>query len=361
MENLTRRQLLKGIGASGVGLAISAAGIYNVVDAAAPAKEVSQHPWSGKSTHVLPATAETTWTGFFDNSVPPVLSVNSGAVLETQTLALYNDKLKPGLTLEEILKLRSDLAAEKKSSHTMTGPIFVNGAEPGDVLEIKIIKLIPRPYAVSYNLPGTLGKLGALPEDFPEGQVKDYELNIKKMTAKFNDNITIPLNPFIGIMAVAPAESGRVPTAPPREFGGNMDCKELIEGTTLYLPVFVKGALFNIGDAHAAQGDGEVNITALETALDKAVLQLTVRKDMQFNMPFAETPTHFISFGFHPSLDEAFKTALRQMIAFIVKEKGLTPLDAYALCSAAVDHRVTQVVDGNKGVHAMLPKSIFHK
>jgi acetamidase/formamidase len=140
-------------------------------------------------THSLPATPATTWTGYFDNSIPPVLTINSGDVLDTQTLALYNDKLIPGLTIADVVKLRADLAAEKKTSHTMTGPVFINGAEPGDVLEIKILKLVPRPYAVNYNIPGNVAKVGTIPEDFPDGQVKDFALDLKKLTTKFNNKM----------------------------------------------------------------------------------------------------------------------------------------------------------------------------
>lgn len=310
-------------------------------------------------THVLPANEVTTWTGYFDNSIAPVLTIDSGDILDTQTLALYNDKLKPGLTIADVVKLRAEVAAEKKTSHTMTGPVFINGAEPGDVLEIKIMKLVPRPYAVNYNIPGTVAKVGTLPEDFPDGQVKDFKLDLKKMTTKFNDKIEVPVKPFIGIMAVAPEKPGKVSTAPPNAYGGNMDNKELVEGSTLYLPVFVKGGLFAIGDAHAGQGDGEVNITAMETALDKAVMKITVRKDMKLTKPFAETTTHYIAMGFNADLDEAAKEALREAITFLVKDKGLTPMDAYALCSVVGDLRVTQLVDGNKGIHVMIPKSIF--
>ena len=312
-------------------------------------------------THKLPATPKTTWVGYFDNSLPPVLTVKSGDIVETQTWMLYKDKLRPGLTMADVIKLRGDLMAQKLSGHTLTGPIAVAGAEPGDVLQIDIIKLVPRAYAANYNMPSTVVKAGGLPEDFPEGQLKFLTVDIKKKTVKFNDNITLPMRPFLGIMALAPAQDGRVSTAPPSDFGGNIDCKELVAGTTLYLPVFKKGGLFNIGDAHAGQGDGEVNLTAMETAMDQAVFRFTVRKDMKLTKPFAETPTHWIAFAFNPDLNEAAKDAIRAAIAFLQKEKGLTALDAYSLISIGADLHVTQIVDGNKGVHVMIPKSIFKK
>lgn len=311
-------------------------------------------------THTLPATANTTFTGFFDNSLPPVLKIDSGDIVETQSLTLYSDRIKPTTTMAEIVKMRSDLAAEKKTGHTLTGPIYVNGAEPGDVLEIKILKLVPRPYGVNYFMPGSF-KLGTIPEDYPDGYLRILSLDLKKMTTQFAPGIEVPLRPFFGIMAVAPPQDGHVSTAPPNDFGGNMDCKELGEGATLYLPVFKQGALFVYGDAHAGQGDGEVDLTAIEVAMDKAVFQFTVRKDMKLTKPFAETATHYIAFGFDPDLNVAAQKALREAIAFLVKQKGLSPADAYVLSSIALDMHVTQTVDGNKGVHVMIPKSIFKK
>jgi len=162
-------------------------------------------------------------------------------------------------------------------------------------------------------------------------------------------------------MGVAPKPGEKRSTTIPEYFGGNMDNKELVAGTTLYLPVQVKGGLFSTGDAHAAQGDGEVNVTAIETAMEEAELQFIVRKDMKLERPMAETPTHWIAMGFHKDLNEAVKIALRDAIQFLVKTKGLTPDDAYALASLAVDLRVTQIVDVNKGIHAMIPKAVFKK
>jgi acetamidase/formamidase len=309
-------------------------------------------------THKLPATAQTTWTGYFDNSIPPVLKINSGDTVETSTWMLYTDRLKPGVPLDEMVKWRAALGLEKKSGHTLTGPIYINGAEPGDVLQVDIIKLVPRPYAVVYNVPGSY-KVGGLPEDFPEGQLKFLTIDLKKKMAKFNDNISIPIRPFLGIMAVAPAQDGHVSTAPPDVFGGNMDCKELVAGTTLYLPIFKQGGLFNIGDAHAGMGDGEVTVTAMETAMDQVVLKFTVRKDMKLTLPMAETPTHYVLMAFNPDLNIAAKDATRAAIAFLQKQKGMTALDAYALISIGADLHVTQIVDGNKGVHVMIPKAIF--
>jgi acetamidase/formamidase len=308
----------------------------------------------------LVATPATVHTGFFDSTIPPVLTIESGDTVSLNTMSGWDNKLKCGMSFEEVLALRKEYAERKLGPHTLTGPIFVNGAEPGDVLEVRIKKLVLSNCGVNLEFPGSMN-VGGLPEDFPNGQIKTFLFDLKKMETVFGPGIIIPLKPFLGNMGVAPKAGERRPAAFPEYFGGNIDNKELVAGTILYLPVNVKGALFSTGDAHAAQGDGEVTITAIETAMDEAVLEFIVRKDMKLERPMAETPTHWITMGFHKNLDEATKIALRDAIQFLVKSKGLTPEDAYALASAAVDLRVTQIVDFNKGVHAMIPKSIFTK
>jgi len=262
------------------------------------------------------------------------------------------------MTLEELVAKRQTYIDRKMGSHTLTGPIFVKGAEPGDVLEVRIQKLIPIGCGVNYHYPSAMNK-GGLPEDFPQGQFMSFQLDVLKMEATFAPGIVIPLKPFMGVMGVAPKPGERMPAAVPDYFGGNLDLKELVAGTQLYLPVNAPGALFSTGDAHAAQGDGEVNVTAIETAMEEAVFQFVVRKDMKLGRPMAETETHWITLGFHEDLDEAVKIALRDAIRFISRTHGLTPDGAYALASLAVDLRVTQIVDGNKGIHAMIPKAIF--
>jgi acetamidase/formamidase len=181
------------------------------------------------------------------------------------------------------------------------------------------------------------------------------------MVARFAEGIEIPLRPFFGSMGVAPPEaSGRVNSAPSGIHAGNLENKELVAGTTLLIPVHVPGALFQVGDGHAGQGDGEVDITALEASLSGS-LRFSLRKGARLNWPRAETPTHFIARGIDKDLDEAMKIAVREAVELIVAEKKLDRDDAYMLCSVAVDFHVTQVVDGTKGVHAMIPKSIFKK
>lgn len=312
---------------------------------------------SGK-THKLVATPQTVHTGFFDSTIPPVLTIESGDTVVLNTLMLMDNQLRCGMTFEELVALRQGYVDRKVGPHTLTGPIFVNGAEPGDVLEVRIKKLVPINCGVNYHLPGRMN-IGGLPEDFPNAQFKTLKLDLQKMETTFAPGIIVPLKPFLGVMGIAPKSGEKRPAAIPDYFGGNMDNKELVAGTVLYLPVNARGGLFSTGDAHAVQGDGEVNVTAIETAMDEAVLQFSVRKDMKIERPMAETATHWIAMGFHKDLNEAVKIALRDAIQFMVKTRGLTPDDAYALASIAVDLRVTQIVDGNKGIHAMIPKAIF--
>jgi acetamidase/formamidase len=314
-------------------------------------------PKTGK-VHRLMASPKTVHTGFYDASIPPVLTIQSGDTVVLSSLMLMDGKLRCGMILAELLAARQEYIDRNMGSHTLTGPIFIRAAEPGDVLEVRIRKLVPIGCGVNYHLPQKFLR-GTLPEDFPNGQIKTLYLDLGKMETTFKPGIIIPLQPFFGNMGVAPRTGEKKPAAIPDYFGGNMDNKELVAGTTLYLPVYVPGALFSAGDAHAVQGDGEVNVTAIETAMKEAVLQFFVRKDMKIERPMAETPTHWITMGFHEDLDEAAKIALRDAIQFISATKGLSPDDAYSLCSLAIDLRVTQLVDDHKGIHAMIPKSIF--
>jgi acetamidase/formamidase len=232
----------------------------------------------------------------------------------------------------------------------------VRGAEPGDTLEVRI-QAIELTADWGWNVIRPLR--GTLPEDFPEFQARVIALDRKRMTAKLAWGPTIALSPFFGILATAPRpEYGRISTVEPREFGGNVDCKEYVAGTSVFLPVFVPGANFSAGDGHAVQGDGEVCLTALETCL-KGTFQLVVHKGMKLAMPRALTPTHYITLGLDPDLDDASKQALRDMIAWLVQLKGWKPAEAYVFCSLACDLRVTQLVDGNKGIHAMVARSLI--
>ena len=312
----------------------------------------------GKKTHKLVASPKTVHTGYFDAALPPVLTIESGDTVVMNSLTLLDGRLRSGMTLDEVMAARQEYVDRQLGPHTLTGPIFVQGAEPGDVLEVRIQELILADSGVNYHFPGKLG-IGGLPEDFPNGQIKAFKLDLQKMETTFAPGIVLPLKPFFGVMGVAPRAGEKRGSSIPDYFGGNMDNKELVAGTTLFLPVHVPGALFSAGDAHAVQGDGEVDVTAIETAMAEAVLEFFVRKDLKLERPMAETPTHWITMAFHPDLDEAAKIALRDAIQFLSASKGLSRDDAYALSSLAVDLRVTQIVDGNKGIHAMIPKTIF--
>jgi len=311
-----------------------------------------------RKTHNLVASPKTVHTGYFDAAIPPVCTIESGDTVVMNSLMLMDGQLRGSMSLEELIAARQYYVDRQLGPHTLTGPVFVQRAEPGDVLEVRIQKFILVDCGVNYHFPGKLG-MGGLPEDFPNGQVKAFKLDLEKMETTFAPGIVLPLKPFFGVMGVAPRAGEKRVSSIPDYFGGNMDNKELVAGTTLFLPVHVPGALFSAGDAHAVQGDGEVDVTAIETAMAEAVLEFYVRKALKLERPMAETPTHWITMAFHPDLDEAAKIALRDAIQFLSASKGLSRDDAYALSSLAVDLRVTQIVDGNKGIHALIPKTIF--
>jgi acetamidase/formamidase len=315
-------------------------------------------------THRLAATPSTIAWGYYDAATPPVLRIKSGDTVEIETLITSSPtRLETaGVARDQVEKALREIHAQVTNKgpggHILTGPIFIEGAEPGDVLEVRIQQVkLAIPYAYNGFSPGR----GFLPEDFPYPRTKIIPLDEKRMIARFADGIEIPLKPFFGSMGVAPPEgSGRISSAPPWIHAGNLDNKELVAGTTLYIPVHVKGALFQAGDGHAGQGNGEVDITALETSL-VGTLQLLVRKGQRLKWPRAETQAHFITMGIHEDLVEATKMAVREMIDFLQTEKKLSKDDAYMLTSVAADVNITQLVDGNKGVHAMIPKAIFTK
>ena len=241
----------------------------------------------------------------------------------------------------------------KLPGHICTGPVAVRGAKAGQVLEVRI-KDIGLHYDWGYNYSAPLK--GALPDDFPETHLIHIPLDRERMTGRLPWGLELPLKPFFGVMAVAPpAPWGSVSTLPPRRNGGNLDNKELVAGTTLYLPIHVDGALFSVGDGHGVQGDGEVCVTAIETGL-VGTFELIVRDDMALDWPMAETPTHVMTMAFDPDLDTCVTIALRDMLGLIAARTGLSRQEAYALCSLAADLRVTQVVNGAKGIHVMLEK-----
>jgi acetamidase/formamidase len=313
----------------------------------------------------LPAKPSNIAWGYYWSKAKPVLSVHSGDTVTIQTLSTCGPDerlLGEGVKQEDIPSYNADVYREVKDKgpggHILTGPVAIEEAEPGDVLEIQILKInLDTPWACNGFGPGR----GYLPNDYPYGRSKIIPLDREKMLAHFSQGIDIPLHPFFGSMGIAPPEgAGRIDSAPPWMHAGNMDNKELVAGTTLFIPVHVKGALFEVGDGHAGQGNGEVDITAMETFLT-GTFRFIVHKDQHLLWPRAETPTHYISMGFSPDLNVATTMAVKNMIDFLMTEKHLSRDDAYMLTSVAVDVDITQLVDGNVGVHAMCPKMIFTK
>lgn len=321
-------------------------------------------PATSPQTYTLKATPKTVAWGYYDAKAEPVLRIHSGDTVVFETLITNSptNLEKAGVPPEQVQQSLRDIYKEVTNKgpggHILNGPVYIEGAEPGDTLEVRIQKIeLAIPYA--YN--GFRAGAGFLTNDFPYSRIKIIPLDRQRMVANFAPGIEIPLHPFFGSIGEAPPEAyGRINSAPPWIHAGNMDNKELVAGSTLYLPVHAAGALFEIGDGHAGQGNGEVDITALETSL-VGTIQFIVRKDLKINYPRAETPTHYISMGFDDDLSEATRIAVRNMIDFLVKEKHLSRDDAYMLTSVAGDVDISELVDGNKGVHVMMPKSIFTK
>jgi acetamidase/formamidase len=321
-------------------------------------------PAVGKTYSLLPTPKTVAW-GWYDAAGQPVLRVNSGDEVVVRALSTCSPTslMRAGLDSNRVEKLAKDVYAARAEikpgpgGHILTGPIFVEGADSGDVLEVRFRRIKP---AIDYACNSFGPRSGFLREDFPgTSRSKVIELDTVRMLGHFGPGITIPLHPFFGSVGVAPpASMGRVNSAPPGIFAGNLDNKELVEGTTLYIPVWTKGALLNVGDGHAGQGNGEVDITAMETSLI-GDLQLVVRKDMHLTWPRGETPTHYIAMGVDADLMQATKLAVRQAIELLQQVKGMSREDAYQLLSVSSDVDVTQLVDGPYGVHVMIPKSIF--
>ena len=316
------------------------------------------------ANHTLLAGPTTVAWGNYDAAATPVLRIKSGEVVDISTFLTNNptrleaNGVKPEDVEQALRDTYREVPQNKRGpgGHILTGPIYVEGADSGDVLEVRLLKIdLAIPYA--YNSFGPTS--GFIPEDFKYAKTRIIPLDKAAGVAHFAPGIDIPLRPFFGSMGVAPPKAmGKLNSAPPGIHAGNLDNKELVEGTTLFIPVHTAGALFEIGDGHAAQGNGEVDITALETSL-RGRLQFVVRKDMKLTWPRGETPTHWIAMGTDKDLVVATKTAVRQAIEFLVTQKGLSRDDAYMLTSTACDVVVTQLVDGNVGVHVMIPKAIF--
>ena len=335
--------------------------------------------------HVLRATPSTCFWGFFDRSRPPVLTVRSGDIVHVETLT-HQAGDAPDLMMDAgVRAVYEGIPPSERGPgvHVMTGPIAVEGAKQGDTLEVRILSMTPRlPYGTNIG-----AWWGYLYKDMQKERITIYELDTAngyaraafaydyEHTPKYDapgtlippertkrvpalEGVRVPLRPHFGVMGVAPKESGKVNSIPPGDFGGNVDDWRVGPGATMYYPVQNDGALFFIGDPHAAEGDAELSGTAIESSHD-GVIQLSVRRDVKTDSPLLETATHWYTHGFGADLDEAMRQAALRMIALLRTRFGLSRDDAYSLSSVACDFGVTQVVDQRMGVHAALPKSAF--
>jgi acetamidase/formamidase len=304
--------------------------------------------------HVVESTKETVQLGVFDATLPPILTIESGdRVSFPNTWSHFLNGMQPGVPVDKLADWRK--ANPGKGPHSIIGPIAVKDAA----------RLRPFGWGAVFHNPGALGT-GLLPEDFPQGQVKYLGLDLARRSAKFATDINVPLRPFQGTLGVAPPDGffpplrpGVTSSVPPGPHAGNTDLSEMVEGSTMYIPVWQPGALIFTGDSHAVQGDGEISLTALETRMQDLRIRVILHKQKKFAWPIAETPTHWIILGLDKDLNTAMALAARNAIAFLVSRAKMTPNDAYGLCSIAVSFRVTQVVDIVRGVHALIPKSLF--
>jgi acetamidase/formamidase len=322
-------------------------------------------PNASAAEYTLMPNPQTVHVGYFSAMLKPVLTVNSGDIVTIESVAGLDPAtvdasgiVPPSAVPEYARAIRREVTDRGPGPHILTGPVFVNGALPGDVLEVRIQQIdlaidygnnVQRPYA------------GALPDEFTGFFQRIIPINRQAKTATLAPGVVVPVTrPFFGVMGVAPLPvMGRISSMPPGVHTGNLDNKDLAAGATLYLPIYAAGALFSVGDAHAAQGHGEVDLSAIETG-NRGKFQLIVRKDMKLTWPRAETATHWIVMGLNPNLEEAMKMAVRETISFLTERfPKLSREEAYMIASIAVDYHVTQVVDGTKGIHGMIPKAIF--
>jgi acetamidase/formamidase len=307
------------------------------------------------AVHHLPANPKTVHWGAWDARIPPVLTIEPGDSVTVDTLSGEADDLPDNDDFFVLKEHREVLASVQRGPgpHIITGPIHVEGAEPGDLLEVRIEEVALR-QNWGWNL--QLPLHGTLQDEFTETRRIHLPIDMVDKTVALPWGRRMECRPFFGIMGVAPPPSfGRLSSMEPRVFGGNIDNKEFVSGTTVMFPVFVPGALFSVGDGHALQGDGEVCLTAIETALTgKFTIRLQKKKARK--LPIAVTNSSLITMGFHPSLDNAAEIAVSQMVALIAEISGLSRQDAYTLCSIAADLRITQTVDREKGVHCVISR-----
>jgi acetamidase/formamidase len=360
---VSRRRL---VGASGLLGLLATVAPASLLAACSALRSRGDSGTSGGRTHTVASNAETVRLGVFDGTRPNVVEIDPGdTVVYPNTWTHFLNRFQPGVAIQQLAQWRLDNPG--KGPHSIVGPVGVKGARPGDMLSIRFLRLTPLDWGANLNNPGAL-KTGALPDEFPEGQIKYLEIDVQRKLVKFTPSITLPLGPFQGTFGVAAPEDrevvgrvapGIVSSVAPGQHAGTMDLRELQEGTVLYVPVWQPGGKIFTGDSHALQADGEVNLTALETGMREVRVQVQLHERPGWEWPFAESDTHWMALGMHRDLNEAFRIALRNTIDFLSRRARLTRHDAYSLASLAVHFRVTQVVDVNQGVHAMIPKDIF--
>ena len=317
---------------------------------------------------ILRSTTENLVRGFIPAGIAPALRIQSGQTVQIETFSHHGFVDDPvaffkGYGISAEMVLPDLIAASKKlprpkdgGTHVLTGPIYIEGAEPGDTLEVRILDLKPR---VPYNGNGSEPERGVVPDLLTEANQKIIQLDLNRNVALFSKEIEVPLQPFMGIMAIAPPSNlGKVSSTPPGVYGGNLDLKDLTKGATLFLPVFQPGAQFVTGDGHSGQGDGEVNGTAIETSLT-GTFQFILHKSKRLEVPRAETKSHYILMGLDKDLNEAMKKAARETVRFLMEDRGLTKADAYSLASIGVDFKIAEAVDQVLLVVGMIPKKIF--
>ncbi len=309
--------------------------------------------------HTLTSKPDNIQWGAFGADLPPILEIDDGDTVTIETLS-GSDKQVPDDARDEMLADHRELLATRTwimPGHILTGPVAVRGARPGDVLEVRVLDIELR-QDWAWNAIEPLR--GTLPEDFPNRRLMKLPLDRERMVGKLPWGVDLPLSPFFGVMGVAPPPGwGTITSIVPRAHGGNLDIKELGAGTTMFFPVHAEGGRFSCGDGHAVQGDGEVCLSAAETALT-GKFEFHIRRDMALDLPRAETATHYITMAFDTDLDDAAKMALREMIKLIRERTNLPAEDAYSLCSFAADVRISQLVNQNKGCHCMLAKTALH-
>lgn len=373
-KKINRRTFLKYGAALG-----SAAAVSGVTFRTASALDLNRKDDAGK-VRILGCNPMTSTDGYWNNSTPPVMHMDSGDIVQIETGTHLMGRMVPGADINDWMKWFKEVQDKTEETYTypdtltgaaklkrgaghhhLTGPIYINQAEPGDILQIEILDIVPTAYGFNLNPEASFAKLGLLVDDYPKGKVRWYYADLKKMNFEFLPGIEIPIRPFPGTIGVEIPEKGMWTNVPPGRHGGNMDNKDLVAGTVLYLPVWIKGAGLKTGDSHFAQGHGEVNLNALEGAFRNMTLRVTVRKDLKdlVDWPFASSPAYWVTMGFHTNLLDSCKMAVRKAIKFLNKYYGLPELEAYAFCSMAVDLHVTQLVDYTMGIHAMIPKTCF--